>query len=488
MSVQKFSEEFAEYLRDESRRCGSADSISFAKSESDVRLALEGGAAVTIQGARTGLGAGAVPDGGQILNLSRMNRINEIQGDRLTVQPGALLQEIRRAVAEKNLFFPPDPTEASASIGGMLACNASGAMSYHYGPTRNWVHRLRVMLPGGDVLDIRRGVRASGRSFELVTERGRKISGELPELNMPAVKNAAGYFIRPDMDLLDLFIGMEGTIGVITEAELNLLPVPPVQQALCAFFADEQSALKFVRFLRSDVLPVAPVAVELFDHCALQLLRRVKAENPVFSHLPGLPAQSHTAIYFEFHGSASESVEESVAAAAERMAELGASEDDCWFADGARAIERHKAFRHATPEAVNLLIDQRRLVHPGITKLGTDMSVPDMHLELIMRMYRDDLEAAGLEHVIFGHIGSNHVHVNIIPRDLSELAQGKALYLKWAGQVVALGGSVSAEHGIGKIKVPLLNVMYGPEGIAAMRSVKKIFDPDGILNPGNMFI
>jgi len=93
----------------------------------------------------------------------------------------------------------------------------------------------------------------------------------------------------------------------------------------------------------------------------------------------------------------------------------------------------------------------------------------------------------GLEYVIFGHVGNNHVHVNILPRSMDELARGKALYLKWAEQIVAMGGSVSAEHGIGKIKVPLLETMFGPEGIAAMREVKRMFDPEGILNLGNLF-
>jgi len=203
--------------------------------------------------------------------------------------------------------------------------------------------------------------------------------------------------------------------------------------------------------------------------------------------LPKFPEHAHTAIYFEFHGESEEALEEAVMASAERMVELGAGEDDCWFADGPRQIEIQKTFRHATPEAVNLLIDRRKKTCPGLTKLGTDMSVPDEHLETVIKLYRDDLAAAGLEYVIFGHVGNNHVHVNILPRSMEELAQGKQLYLEWAAQVVAMGGSVSAEHGIGKIKVPLLETMFGPEGIAAMRRVKAIFDPEGILNRGNLF-
>ncbi len=474
-----FAPEFDEYLRDESRRVGSAEQILFAKNEEEIRQALRTGSKVTVQGARTGIAAGAVPEGGLILNLSRLKEIGAVQNDRLVVQPGVLLSEIRAATEAQNLFFPPDPTETSASIGGMLASNASGAMSYRYGPTRSWIQALRVMLADGDVLRLVRGQKADGLLFSMTTESGRLVSGELPDLQMPSVKSAAGYFIKPDMDLIDLFIGMEGTLGIITEAELLLLPVPPVQQALCAFFPDEESALGFVRFLRENL---NPVAIELFGHNALDLLRKSDMD------LPELPAHYHTAIYFEFHGASEELVEEEVMAAAEQMVGLGAGEDDCWFADGPREIKAQKAFRHATPEGVNLVIDQRRKECPGLTKLGTDMSVPDEHLETIMQLYRNDLAAAGLEYVIFGHIGNNHVHVNILPRSMDELGQGKALYLEWAEKVVSMGGSVSAEHGIGKIKVPLLEKMYGSEGIGAMRKVRRLFDPDGLLNSGNLFI
>jgi D-lactate dehydrogenase (cytochrome) len=492
LEIKPFNQEFEDYLRDESRRSGSADAIVFAKSEADVQTALKAARQkewpITLQGARTGITGGAVPEGGLILNLSRMKQVGRVTENRMMVQPGALLSEIQTAVEAHGFFFPPDPTETSASIGGMLACNASGAQSFHYGSTRNWIHALRVVLADGDTLRLERGTTANGLSFKLLTESGREIVGELPNLNLPAVKSAAGYFVQPDMDLVDLFIGMEGTLGIITEAQLLLRPVPPVRQALCAFFPEEESALHFVRFLRTrDALPSPPVSIEFFDHRALDLLRRSKAENSAFSDLPELPTSFHTAIYFEFHSDCDEAVDSSVLAAAEQMMALGANEDDCWLASTPHEIEALKAFRHATPEAVNLLIDQRKKEHPGLTKLGTDMSVPDDALEEMMMRYRKDLTTAGLEHVIFGHIGNNHVHVNILPHSLEDYERGKELYSRWAETVISLGGSVSAEHGIGKIKVPLLEKMFGADGIAGLRGIQTLFDPEGILNPGNLF-
>jgi D-lactate dehydrogenase (cytochrome) len=484
----------AGYLRDESRRTGRAERIVFAADEDDVGRALDeardNGWPVTVQGARTGITAGAVPEGGLILNLSRMKRIGAVADRRVTVQPGALLSEINAEGAPQGLFFPPDPTETSASIGGMIACNASGALSYHYGPTRRWICSARVMLADGETLTLRRGEqRAQGRRFALTTGSGRVIAGDLPALKMPAVKHAAGYYVKPDMDLLDLFIGMEGTLGIIVEAELDLLPLPPVRQALTAFFPAEAGALAFVRFLRggNGPLPLTPVAIEFFDADALNLLRQAQKETPAFSHLPTLPASCAAAIYVELHGADAAALEPAVLAIAARLQSFGASDDTCWFADQPPVLDRLKTFRHATPEAVNLLIDERRKTCPNLTKLGTDMAVPDAALESILARYHGDLAAAGLESVIFGHIGDNHVHVNILPRTLAEYDRGKALYREWAGIVTALGGSVSAEHGIGKIKVALLEVQYGADGIDGMKKLKRLFDPGARLNRGNLF-
>ena len=165
----------------------------------------------------------------------------------------------------------------------------------------------------------------------------------------------------------------------------------------------------------------------------------------------------------------------------------GADLDDTWFADGEREIERFKGIRHAVPEAVNMLIGRRRRNISGLTKLGTDLAVPDDCLRRVMEMYHRDLQKAGLEYVIFGHIGNNHLHVNILPRTPDDYRLGKSLYLEWAREVVAMGGTVSAEHGIGKLKREMLEIMYGKNGIEQMRRIKALFDPRFLLNRGNLF-
>jgi D-lactate dehydrogenase (cytochrome) len=508
---------FPDGLRDESRRTGTADGIAFPTSTDEVcdvlRHAAEQRQRVTLQGSRTGIAAGAVPEGGLVLSLARMDRVLGVSFDpsgsaRVRVQPGLTLNALRafldgaavdtaawddasRAALSRlrsaRWMFAPDPTETSASIGGMVACNASGACSFAYGATRGHIRALTVALCDGDLLDLERGrERAAGRRFELTTRRGRQLAGTIPAYDPPAVKNAAGYHAAPEMDLIDLFIGCEGTLGVIVEIELTLLPRPAVTWGVVCFLPDEARALDLVEWARGDAreAPERPAAVEYFDHGVLDLLRAARDNG---AHLPWLNPAWRQAVYIEYTAPDEPSLAARSRALAQWLAAAGCSAEDTWAATDEGGLRRLKEFRHAAPEHVNLRIGERQRQHPGLTKLGTDLSVPDERLRDVMRMYRQDLARLGLEHVVFGHIGDNHVHVNILPRDMQEYAQGKALYEGWARQVVAWGGSVSAEHGIGKLKVNLLRVMYGSEGIDQMRALKRVFDPDGRLNAGNLF-
>ena len=509
--------QYPDHLRDESRRTGRADGIAFPASTEEVcallRLATERDLPVTLQGARTGITAGAVPDGGLVLSLARLDRILDVAFDaagsaRVRVQPGVTLNALRafldggpvdasgwtdagRAALARlrgaRWMFTPDPTEASASLGGMVACNASGACSFAYGATREHVSALTVALAGGDLLDLRRGgPRAQGRHFRLETRRGRELEGTVPDYMPPAVKNAAGYFTTPDMDLIDLFIGCEGTLGAIVEIELTLRPRPSITWGMVCFLPDEAHALSLVEWLRGPDRRGGdrPVAIEYFDQGVLELLRQARAAG---AHLPTLKSEWQQAVYVEYATDSEERAATLGAAVAQWLAACGGSAEDSWAATGETGLRRLKDFRHAAPEHVNLRIAERQRQHPGLTKLGTDLSVPDACLRPAMALYRRDLAEAGLEYVIFGHVGDNHVHVNILPRDMREYQQGKALYEAWARQVVAWGGSVSAEHGIGKLKTNLLQVMYGTHGIAEMRRLKRVFDPAGRLNAGNLF-
>ncbi|MGD9611690.1 MAG: FAD-binding oxidoreductase [Kiritimatiellia bacterium] len=483
---ESFQPTHADYLRDESRRTGRADRIAFPRSEAEVLSALAEARAermpLTTQGARTGVTGGAVPAGGLILNLAHMDQI-QLEGDTLRVQPGATLAAIRAAVPPQ-FYFAPDPTETSASIGGMISCNSSGALSFLHGPTRNHILGLRVALLNGDVVDLRRGRdQAAGLRFTLGS-----LSGELPPLRRPAVKNAAGYFVDPDMDLVDLFIGAEGTLGVVTEATLRLLPAPGAVWGLMAFLPATAAVVGFVNALRQAPRdgPAQLAALEYFDSNCLDFLREHADELASKGiAVPALPAGS-ACVYAEWHAPDAAAAEAALMAAAERLPEFGADPDACILADNPHDIEKLKLFRHAAPEMVNSAIDERRKIHPGLVKLGTDMSVPDARLGDVLALYEKDLAASGLEHLVFGHIGANHLHVNILPRHPADYDAGRALYARWAAQVIAWGGSISAEHGIGKLKRDLFRQMAGDPALAQMRDLKKLFDPDGLLNPGTL--
>ena len=439
---ESFQPAHADYLRDESRRVGRADRIAFPRTEAEVLSALaearEQQIPVTTQGARTGVTGGAVPEGGLVLNLSRMDQILSAQNGEMRVQPGATLAALRAAVPP-HLYFAPDPTEPSASIGGMISCNSSGALSFLHGPTRNHVLGLRVALANGEILDLRRGRdQADGLRFALGS-----LSGELPPLPRPAVKNAAGYFVDPDMDLVDLFVGAEGTLGVVTEATLRLLPAPGAVWGLMAFLPSPAAAVGFVNDLRTSRQsevgtpqttnhqpPTARLAaLEYFDARCLEFLQAHADELASKSiSVPVLP-DGTACIYAEWHAPSEAEAVAAVLPVADRLPEFGADPDAAILADTPHDMEKLKLFRHAVPELVNSAIDERRKVHPGLVKLGTDMSVPDARLADVLALYESDLAASGLEHLVIGHVGANHLHVNILPRNPDDYAAGRALYV-----------------------------------------------------------
>ncbi len=516
------------YLTDESRLHGHAERLFFPSSEAEVsavlKAAADQGKPVTISGGRTGIAGGAVPEGGWLISFDKFNRLTGLHYDAganrfyLHCQPGVTLETIHAAMESKRFpgeetwdaaslsalqqlrakgawMFPPDPTERSATLGGMAACNASGARTLFYGPTRRYVERVRAVLVGGCVLDVTRGasVAAANGTFQLVLPDGTTRTGQIPAYRMPAVKNAAGYFAQPGMDLLDLLIGSEGTLAVITELAITLIPAPETILGVIGFFPSEPEALNFVRAARGEkplvgapALPARPLALEYFDANALNLLRDQKRQQGPTSAIPALPEKAHTAVYIEL--ATTEAELESTAEALLALLEVcGSSADTAWTAMTNEETERLKAFRHALPETINQRIGERARKFPGLTKLGTDLAVPDEALMKMMAAYRELLDAAALDYVIFGHIGNNHVHVNILPRNLDEYVRGKALYLELARKALAWGGTVAGEHGIGKLKKPFLRLMFGEDGIAAMRAVKRIFDPSGLLNPATLF-
>ena len=286
------------------------------------------------------------------------------------------------------------------------------------------------------------------------------------------------------MDAVDLVIGSDGTLGIITELELALMPAPAVTWGVSCFFAEEGQAVAATIAACERMRHAA--ALEYFDPAALDVLRRARATGSAFAALPELPASFGCCLFVELQAASEEEAMEDVERLGRLVEEVGGDTSASWVARTAVDRETLRFFRHAVPESVNMLIDERRRTEPAITKLGSDMSVPDEHLADVMALYRSTLAEAGLESAAWGHIGDNHLHVNILPRTRAEFAQGKELFRRWAHEVTAMGGAVSAEHGVGKIKRDFLKIMYGEDAIAQMVHLKLAFDPAAQLGRGNL--
>lgn len=513
-------DDYRQYLTDESRRNGRAQALAFPRSTADVvaavRVAADRGWGVTVSGARTGITAGAVPGDGMVLSLDRLNRVRGLRRSRegailVACEAGVVLAELQRSlqggtfadapswgrdctgflsdIRDERLFFPPDPTETSASIGGMVACNASGAHSFCYGPTRRYVHSLEVVLADGSVVNLERGRETADEDGGFFLRRldGTETRVCLPTYRQPATKNAAGYFAEPGMDVVDLFVGSEGTLGIITAAELRLVPAPASTCMAVVFWGDEAAALRFTRRVREQREALGLLAVEYMDPGALGMLRERRRSMGAASGVPAcLPPDAACLVYLDI-GTAAAEYRKALVDLAGLVRSLGGDPDHCWSGQTRAERERLRLFRHALPETVNARIAEIRRTHPTITKLGTDMAVPDDCLGDVLRLYRTRLDSHRLEYVIFGHIGDNHLHVNILPRTPEEYATGYELYVMFARDVVRMGGSPSAEHGVGKLKTAFLEIAFGREGVAQMKAVKDAFDPEWRLGKGTLF-
>ncbi len=470
---------------------------------------------ITVSGGRTGIVAGAVPEGGLVISLERMNRVlgmGRTDDGTVTVrcQAGVTLQELQTALGQGSFadssdwdeesrrilaqlrhepcFFPPDPTETSASLGGVVACNASGAHSFGYGPTRNYIQGLSVVLADGGLLQLSRGqvVAGEGGSFARTYDDGQSRRLRPPRYRLPQTKNAAGYFSASRLDLIDLLVGSEGTLGIIAEVELRLRRQPPFSSAAMIFLPAEAAALELVGKLRRSRHETGLVAVEYFDCHSLNFLREHRRQLGATSGVPEcLPEVADCALYLDLTAAAEELPRTLETVRREALSE-GADPALCWSAHENDERERLRLFRHALPEAINQRIAAVRRRYPEVTKLGTDMAVPDDRLADMVRLYRQSLQRAGLCGLTFGHIGDNHLHVNILPENPEEYQRGRKLYLELAREVVAMGGTPAAEHGIGKLKKDFLELLVGARGLSEMRRVKEFFDPDFRLGQGTL--
>ena len=402
------------------------------------RLCTEHRVPLVVRGAGTGYTGGAVPThGGVVIALERMNRILEIDEVNLlaVVEPNVINGELQRAVERVGLFYPPDPASLeSSSIGGNVAECAGGPRAFKYGTTKRYVLALEAVLP----------------------------TGEIVRTGSKAVKNVVGY------DLTQLLVGSEGTLAIITQVTLRLIPKPPVRATLSAAFPSATHAVAAVSGLIKR--RVIPAAIELVDSDSLRAVE---------TYLGRLVAPGGTGaiVIVECDG-----VESAV------TEECGLVEAACREA-GASQITR--AANEAEREDVWSVRRQLSLAlrATGLLKINHDVVVPRGRVPQLLDAVGDLARQFQLRVASFGHAGDGNIHVNLMvdKNDANELKRARQAERLLFERVVALEGSISGEHGIGFAKAPYLSIELSADQIALMKRVKAAFDPAGILNPGKIF-
>ncbi len=409
-----------------------------------VRETAADGVAVTPAGAQTSTTGASITAHGVLLSLRAMDRVRDIDVAARTavVEPGVLLGDLNRSLAGEGLFFAPDPTsDETSTVGGAIACDASGPRTLMYGPTRAHVRALSVVLADGSTLEIRRSA---------------------------VEKNTVGF--APTQDLVDWFVGSEGTLGVIVAAEIAVLPRPARETGLGIPFPGLADALAFVRSARASE-QVTARCLEYFDTEAFRIAREGGAWG----------TDGQVMIYLEDCSPGELPIDEWLALA-ERS---GARDADVRVFEGDAAIREARRLRHAVPAAMHERAAP--FLAGGGRRISTDWAVPLGRVEEALRVADAHAAEAGIgPAVTYGHIGNGHPHQNLVARDPDEVRRMEAVVERTLKAVIAMGGTVAAEHGIGKLKARWLGLQASPVQVALMRAAKHEFDPDGRMAPGNI--
>ncbi|TCT06845.1 FAD-linked oxidase C-terminal domain-containing protein [Aquabacter spiritensis] len=373
------------------------------------------------------------PYGGISLDLSRMDRILAVHADDLdcVIEPGVTRKRLNENLRDQGLFFPIDPG-ADASLGGMVSTRASGTNAVRYGTMKDNVLALKVVLPNGDVITTARRAR----------------------------KTSAGY------DLTRLFVGAEGTLGVITEITLRLYGIPEtIVAGVCPFPTIRDACDTVIETIQSGV-PVA--RIELLDEV------QVRASNG-YAKL-GLPETPH--LFLEFHGTPAGAREQ-----AERFAEIAAAHSAGAFVSADRPEDRNRLWQ-ARHDAYWSVLPLR----PGAKAVATDVCVPLSRLADCVMETKRDIEEMGLIAPIVGHVGDGNFHTTLMVdvADPADTAKAKLFMARMVERAIAMDGTCTGEHGVGQGKMKYLAAEHGAATLDAMRTLKRAFDPQNIMNPGKI--
>lgn len=403
------------------------------------------GTSVTPAGGQTSTTAASITERGVLLSMRSMASVLDVDLKARTarVQPGVLIGDLKRQLASEGLTFAPDPTsEEECTVGGSIACNASGARTFKYGATRKHVRALKIVLANGEMVDLRRS---------------------------DLEKNTVGYGFAQDP--IDWFIGSEGTLGVIVEAELALVAAPQNITGLAIPFATEDEALNFVVQAR-EANDMTPRCLEFFGELALEIARSADDRKDW--------AQDARAMVY-----AEDEAEDNLERWLVHAERAGALVDDVRVFASDAELRHARRIRHSVPSVMNERGARGRA--EGGRKVSTDWAVPYRKLRDAVAMANAVADTHGVERaVVYGHAGNGHPHQNFIARNGDEVAKVEKVVEETLRNVLAMGGTIAAEHGIGKLKRKWLPLQMTQMQIEMMRTVKGQLDPRGILAPGNI--
>jgi D-lactate dehydrogenase (cytochrome) len=498
LELRTDSESVAAYLEDAARVPGGhATSVVLPADEQQVAEALRGSRRVLAVGAQSSLTGGATPRGDTVLSTERLRALADLPDGRLRVGAGVTIAEIDERLRQRRALYPPGPTWTGATIGGTIATNAAGAATFKYGTTRPWVEAITVVLASGEVLDVERGQVTAAAGAEFVVEgSGGVLRVPVPTYRVPeAAKVSAGYFAAAQMDLIDLFIGAEGTLGVITEATLRVATDRPSTCLAFLTARDRDAALALVATLRDearrtwadqhgDGLDIA--AIEHMDARSLSLLREYRVGRRLAVDL-----DPQAAIGLQLTIEARGAIDATTSRLATIVDHFLPHEDVIVALPGDEAEARRLvSLREAVPLAVNQRVARaQREIDGRIEKTAGDVIVPFERLGELFDLFAREAEQHRLDVAAWGHISDGNMHPNVIPRSYAEFERGREAVLTFGRQAVRLGGAPMAEHGVGRsaIKQQLLLELYGADGIEQMRAVKRALDPEGKLAAGVIF-
>jgi len=512
-TVETAADKLSAFLEDAAHFPGGhAPGVAFPRSEGEVAALLRTHDSLLPIGAQSSLTGGATPMGEIVVSMARMNHVVEIREETVRVEPGVSLASLQDALEAQNLYYPPVPTFTGATIGGTIATNAAGAATFKYGATRPWIQALTVVLSSGDVLDLTRGgVRAHAEGYFEIDAAAGLSCVPVPPYRMPMVaKRSAGYHAEPHMDLLDLFIGSEGTLGIVTSATLKVIrrtwapcvafvPLSSEAGAFALTAALRDAAQTAWRTTSADGVDIP--ALEYIDRRSFSLVpdrlwRRAGIR-------PG--TDDRAALFVQLELPLTLSLEEAHAQIASfeqhqktplgRFCQILARFSAFDRTEIALPGDRRRAdliveLREAVPAAVNEIVGHaKRTLDPSIEKVAGDVIVPFDRLDRMVAGARTAFERRGLDYAIWGHVSDGNLHPNLLPRSAADIQAGKEAILELGRDVTHLGGCPLAEHGVGRnaVKQTLLRQLYGDSSIDAMRAVKRALDPEWKLAPGVLF-